>query len=312
MKRRSFIAGSSALALNIWYSPDALPVSKDKMDRIAMGTVLFRYRFNQTKPKEMAEISNELRLTDVPAYYRKRFQIRRLEFWSNHFESLEPAYLKTVRDSISKAGCSLVNVQVDSSYDLASLKEEERLRSLEHVKQWIDAVAFLGSECVRINPGSANGSPEKSMESMKAVNDYARSKKLILLTENHFGIEMNPDLHLKINTAAGPSNIYTLPDFGNYPRDSMYESLEKIIPHAWLISAKAAQFNENMDHVSYDFDRCVKLAEKMGFKGIYSLEQWDGKYQNLDYEKVADWLIAHVKNNIKRIFSRNEKSLSIY
>jgi sugar phosphate isomerase/epimerase len=162
----------------------------------------------------------------------------------------------------------------------------------------MDAVAFLGSECVRINPGRANGSIEKSIASMKEVNQYAQQKKLILLTENHFGIEMNPELHLRIVQEAGPKNIYTLPDFGNYSQQARLDSLEKIMPYAYLISAKADGFNENMEHISYDFDKCVQLAERHGFKGIYSLEQWNSKYQNLDYEKVADWLIDHVTRNI--------------
>jgi sugar phosphate isomerase/epimerase len=161
----------------------------------------------------------------------------------------------------------------------------------------MDAVSFLGSRCVRINPGSANGSVDKSIESMKLVNQYAKSKNLILLSENHFGIEMNPDLHLRIVKEAGPGN-YTLPDFGNYPRATMYDSLEKILPHAYMISAKADAFNDTLEHTSYDFDRCVQMAEKAGFKGIYSVEQWNSKYMDVNFEKVADWLIDHVKANI--------------
>jgi len=133
---------------------------------------------------------------------------------------------------------------------------------------------------------------------MKEVNAYAKSKKLILLTENHFGIEMNPEVHLRINKEAGPKNIYTLPDFGNYPGSTRFQSLEKILPYAYLISAKVDTFNSNMEHVSFNFDQCVQLAEKCGFKGIYSVEQWSGKYMDTDIEKIGDWMIEHVKSNI--------------
>jgi sugar phosphate isomerase/epimerase len=303
MNRRDFVVKTSGLVASAWISSGFKPVFRDKMDRIALGTVLFRYRFKQTKPKELETITNELTLEAVPAYYKKRFGIRNLEFWSNHFESLEQPYLSRLKTAIKASSSRLINVQVDSAYDLAALDETERQRSLTHVKEWIDAVSFLGSTCVRINPGRANGSIDKSIESMKEVNQYAKSKKLILLTENHFGIEMNPDLHLRIVKEAGldgsgPKNIYTLPDFGNYSETARFDALEKIMPDAYLISAKAEGFNENLEHTSFDFDRCVKLAESHGFKGIYSLEQWSGKYQNLDYEKVADWLIEHVTRNI--------------
>jgi sugar phosphate isomerase/epimerase len=297
MNRRNFLIQSSGLALAVYTAPAAGLFSADKADRIALGTVTFRYRFKQTKPREITNLTNEVTLLDVPSWYRDRFKVRNLEFWSNHFESLEQSYLLQLKNKIKKAKAKLVNVQVDSSYDLASTSEEERQRSLKHVKEWMDAVSFLGSTCVRINPGRTNGSVDKSIESMKEVNAYAKSKKLVLLTENHFGIEMNPDTHLKINKDAGPG-IYTLPDFGNYPVATMFESLAKVLPYAYLVSAKAVSFNNNIEHVSYDFDKCVKMAEQSGFKGIYSVEQWSPGYQEIDHEKIAQWMIDHVKKNI--------------
>jgi sugar phosphate isomerase/epimerase len=301
MNRRSFLENSSKLALSVYVLPSfmkpLLPLVK--ADRIAMGTVLFRYRFQQTKPKEVTTIANELTLLEVPAYYRKRFGMRQLEFWSPHFVSLEPAYLQSLKAAIKKAGTTLVNIQADSDYDMAAINEDDRQKSLVHVKQWMDAAAFLGSECIRVNPGRAKGSVEQSIKSMKEINDYAKTKKLVLLTENHFGIEMNTDVHIRIIKEAGPDNIYSLPDFGNYPVATSMASLEKIMPYAYLISAKAMKFDDNIEHVSYDFDACVQLAERMGFKGIYSVEQWGSEYQTIDYDKVADWLVKHVRENIK-------------
>lgn len=298
MNRRSFVLNSSGLLFSIWTAPFNSLAFADKMDRIGMSTVIFRYRFRQTKPKEV-EMKNELKLLQVPEYYRDRFKLRNLEFWSNHFESLDESYLKELKNNVRKSKARLMNIQVDSSYNLASNEDGQRAQSMAEVKRWVDAAAYLGSKCVRVNPGSANGSVEKSIQSLKEVNQYAKSKKLVLLTENHFGIEMNTDVHLRILKEAGPDNIYTLPDFGNYPKSTMYQSLEKIMPYAYMISAKGDQFNTSIEHVSYDFDKCVQLAEQMGFKGVYSVEQWSGRFIDINYEKVADWLIEHVKQNIK-------------
>jgi sugar phosphate isomerase/epimerase len=267
-------------------------------DRVGMGTVIFRHRFEQTRPKGVTQSGNSLRLVDVPAYYRQRFAIRKLEFWSHHFESLEADYLLELRERVAAAGASLINVQVDGSYDLASTTEEERQRSLALVRKWIDAAALLGSRAVRVNPGRAGGSVDKSIASMKELNQYCISKRLPLLTENHFGLEMDPAVHLAIREAAGPENIHTLPDFGNYPVESMWDSLEKILPYAYLVSAKAVDFDAQGAHISYDFDRCVRLCERAGFKGIYLVEQWSRRDQDLDSEKIADWLLQRVRVNI--------------
>jgi sugar phosphate isomerase/epimerase len=267
-------------------------------DRLGMGTVIFRNRFEQTKPKSVARIPDPLTLLEVPAYYRSRFGIRQLEFWSHHFESLEKPYLLELRGRVQAAGAELINVQVDADYDLASTNEGERQRSLALVRQWIDAVALLGSRAVRINPGKTGGSVEKSIASMKDVNVHCLSKNLPLLTENHFGIEMDPDVHLRIRQAAGPDNIHTDPDFGNYPVETMWESLAKIIPYAYVVSAKAVDFDAQGAHVSYDFDRCVQMCERAGFKGVYLVEQWSRREQQLDAGKIADWLLARVRANL--------------
>jgi len=300
MHRRTFISRSGALALTAWLSPSfihAAPAASAN-PRVAMGTVLFRYRFKQTKPKELPELKNELTLLDTPAFLRDRFGISNIEFWSNHFESLDPAYLDSLKGKIKATGSTLVNVQIDSSYNLAASDEAERQQSLAEVKRWIDAVSAIGSQAIRINPGHAKGSVDQSIFSMKQVNAWCREKKLVLLTENHFGLEMDPDIHLRIIREAGPDNIHTLPDFGNYPDATRTASLAKILPHAWLISAKVVDFNGNMEHISFDFDACVRQAEGLGFKGLYSVEQWSPKFQDIDYEKVGDWLIEHVTKNV--------------
>ena len=296
MHRREFLLGSSSLVISVGLGPARAARSVD--DRIGMGTVIFRNRFEQTKPKGIAEINNPLTLLSVPAYYRERFGIRKLEFWSNHFESLEKPYLVEVRDRVKAARAELINVQVDAAYDLASTNEEERQRSLKTVRQWIDAAALLGSRAVRINPGRAGGSIERSVASLKEVNQYCISKRLPLLTENHFGLEMNPDVHLQLREAAGPKNIYTLPDFGNYPVETMWESLAKILPFAYVVSAKAVDFNAQGEHTSYDFDRCVQMCERAGFKGVYLVEQWSRREQEFDSEKIADWMLKRVRENL--------------
>jgi len=307
MNRRAFILKTAGLALTAYVSPSLVRASaaQDKTDRIAMGTLIMRYRFKQTRPKEMKTIPSELTLLDVPQYYRDRFKVRQIEFWSNHFESIEPNYLAKVLNSIKAADTKLVDVQFDFDYDLADPNESKREQSVKTVRQWIDACAFLGSECVRVNPGRPRGSVENSIKSLKEVAGYAKSKNITVITANHFGLEMNADTHVKIVKEVG-QNIYTEPDFGNYPHKTeaqtaaMFESLAKVIPYAYIISAKAEYFSPDVSkHTSYDFDKCVKMCEEAGFKGRYMVSQYADKYQPIDYEKAADWIIEHLKANMK-------------
>ena len=125
MHRRSFLIRTGSLALSAAVGPGTA-VAADPRERLGMGTVIFRNRFEQTKPKGAARVENPLSLLTVPAYYRDRFAVRQLEFWSHHFESLDRPYLEELRDRVQAAGAELINVQVDAAYDLASADEEER------------------------------------------------------------------------------------------------------------------------------------------------------------------------------------------
>ncbi len=309
MNRRNFIFYSSGLLLTVVSAPSFARrfASNDKMDRLAMGTLLWRYQFKETKPKEIPVIQNELTLLDIPEHHRDKFGIKKLEFWSEHFESLDQDYLVKLKEKIRSAGCQLLNVQFDSApfdrkdYDLASLDEGQRQDSIAHAKKWMDAAAFIGSKCVRVNPGRPKSPVEKSIASFKELVPYARSRNLTIITANHFGLETDPAKHIAVVTGAGPG-LYTEPDFGNYSSaPDMYDSLAKIIPFAYIISAKVVDFKETeggLDHISYDFDKCVRLAEGLGFKGTYMVAQWSGKYQNIANDKIANWTIEHIKTNM--------------
>jgi sugar phosphate isomerase/epimerase len=320
MKRSTFLSQTSTLALTAFAAPafarlpygDFFGAAKDKMDRIAMGTLVFRDRFKQTKPKGVLEIKNELTLLDIPQHHRDMYGVKKIEFWSEHFESFEPDYLNQLKAKIKASRSELLDIQFDSTpfdkagYDLSSTDEAKRKAGVEHVKKWMDVSSFLGSKCVRVNPGgragkNPSGTVENCIASFKELVPYAKSKNLTIITANHTGLELDADNHVDI--IKGTPGLYTEPDFGNYNNvNTMYDSLAKIIPYAYIVSAKTGNFtdtNGKLEHTSYDFDRCIRLSENLGFRGNYMVAQWSGYQPGIDYEKVAAWTIEHIKENIK-------------
>lgn len=71
-----------------------------------------------------------------------------------------------------------------------------------------------------------------------------------------------------------------------------------ILPYAYLVSAKAVDFDAQSKHISFDFERCVQMCERAVFEGFYLVEQWSRKDQDLDTEKIAEWLLERVRANI--------------
>lgn len=293
MNRRTFQKQLGLLTVGLTFRQMfASPSSNVAADRITMSTVNFRERFAQTKSKEASANLSPLTLLQVPQYFRERFGLQQVEFWSKHFESISPAYLKDLNGALTKSKSRLVNIQFDEDYQIGSPDEAIRNKSLKLAMDWVDAAKFLGSGAIRVNPG--NGEVEHAITSLKKINEACKSKGLILMTENHFGIEMNPDVHLRIVREVG-DNMYTLPDFGNYDNDVRYSALKKIMPFAYQVSAKTMAFDEALNHVTFDFDQCMKICVDSGFKGIYSVEQWSREPIKENDEAIADWMIGRIK-----------------
>lgn len=261
-------------------------------DRITMSTVNFRERFAQTKTRDARFNSAPLTLLRVPEYFKERFDLSQVELWSKHFESIDQKYLKDLKTALAKSKSKLVNIQFDEDYQIGSPDESIRKKSIDLALKWLDAAKFLGSGAFRVNPG--NGEVDHAIKSLKIINEACKSKGLVLMVENHFGMEMNPDVHLQIVRGVG-ENIYTLPDFGNYSNEARYEALKKIMPYAYQVSAKTMAFDEKLNHVSFDFDQCMKICVDGGFKGIYSVEQWSREFIDTNDEAIADWMIAKIK-----------------
>jgi sugar phosphate isomerase/epimerase len=295
MHRRAFNKNLFILAAGSM-SLSAFAEKKSK-DRLAMSTVNFRERFLQTMSAQSKEAQRyrPLVLTDVPSYFRDRFGLKQVEFWSKHFESVEAPYLKELKKSLKKSKSQLINIQFDEDYQIGSPDKVLREKSIALALKWVEASKILGSGAIRVNPGT--GEAAHAIQSLKIINEACKKRGLILMVENHFGMEMDPALHVRIVKEVG-QNAYTLPDFGNYNDATRYNNLYKIIPYAYQISAKTMAFDKDLNHTSYDFDNCMLIARELAFKGIYSVEQWSREFVKESDEAIADWMISRIKGHL--------------
>jgi len=297
MKRRNFLGRSSMVAGGFLMGPSIFVKGTiaDPMSRIGITTVVFRNQFVSTNPNV---VTNELTLKDIPQYYSERFGIHNLEFWSEHFESREPSYLKELKNSMVKEHSTLINIQVDTpGKDMSDPNDGNSELAVQEIKEWIDVGKFLGSKMVRAS--FMHSSFDEGVRSLKILVDYASSKGIILLAENHFDLLSIPENHLSVAEQIKSKNFGLLADFGNYPETvDRYSALKMIAPYTRLVSAKTHAYDDNYNHTSFDFDRCVRIMEEGGFRGIYSLEQWENGPLDYNFEKIVDWMIEHVTANL--------------
>ena len=296
MKRRNFLQTSGMVTGAILAGPSILSscTGSDPMSRIGLTTVVFRNRFLSTNPDASGEL---LSLNLIPEYFQDRFGIYQPEFWSEHFESREPSYLKDLKKALDKARCTLINIQADTpGKDMSDPEDGNSELAVQEIKEWIDVGALLGAKMVR---GSfLRHSMEEGIKSARKLTDYAAGKGISFLCENHFDLMSEPEKHVRIAKEVNSKNFGLLADFGDYPETTdKYKALAMIAPYTSLVSAKTHGFDQNYEHTGFDFDRCVRIMEEGGFTGIYSLEQWEDGLPDYDFERIVDWMIEHVQSN---------------
>ncbi len=298
MERRHFIKTATLSGTGLAAFPTVFmkPVVTNRMERIGLTTVVFRNRFKATSPKNTT-LLDELTLSEIPGYFADRFGIHNVELWSRHFESQNPSYLKDIKKNLKKHNSKLIDIQVDINNDPSDPDEEIRKKGVLEMKEWVEVGKALDTKYIRISP--MKKSYEKSVESIKEIFKYSKGRGIIALVENHNDMYSKLENHMKILQEIPDEKFGLLADFGNYPNDvDKYDALKQIAPYTKLISAKTQDFDAQFNHISYDFGRCVKIFEDVGYKGIYSLEQWGKANPDYDYEKISDWMIEAVKNHL--------------
>lgn len=312
MKRRDFLQRSGLAMAASMTSPllqrtglaGTIPqVPAEKMKRIGCTTVCFRLRFPQTRPKNQSPTEPDLSLLEVPALFAEKLGVHNVELWSRHFAEHTPAYCAKMRRAVEKAGSTVCNIQMDEpGYNLSHPDKAERLKSVQFCKEWMDRAAACGATSMRANTGGDRKGPPFDVavtgDSFAQLAEHGEKIGVKILIENHGGHSSVPENVAAIVKTVDSPWCRTLPDLGNIPRDFSQEQREaflaKIFPWAHLVSAKGMVFDEQYKHVTYDIGRCVKLGESMGFKGIYSAEQWAPGYVPPDPFKAVQTIIGDV------------------
>ncbi len=84
----------------------------------------------------------------------------------------------------------------------------------------------------------------------------------------------------------------------NYTLDQRKVFPAKFYPYAHSIATKGMDFDEAGNHTTYDLEALIRHARDLGFKGIYSVENWGPRpIQCNDYTAIRTILRA-VLNNI--------------
>jgi sugar phosphate isomerase/epimerase len=289
MKRRTFIeavAGVGAASL--------LMGASDPGARIGVSTWSLHPYFKATHravpgtpPQE-----GDLKLLDFFALVKERWGVVNYEVVNTHFDSREPVHLADIRAALGASGGRIYNMPCDiPKTSLSDDDDTKRAAAVAAVKQWIDVAVSVGSPSIRCNTG--NGTLGQAIKSYSELAEYGQSRNVRVTIENHGGLSGDPANIVELIKSVGNPVMGACPDFGNgfKTEAARHAGLAALFPYAKVCHAKTLEFNDKGEMTSFDFPACIKLAEKSGFKGMYSIE-YEGSG---DPMQGVTWTIALLK-----------------
>jgi sugar phosphate isomerase/epimerase len=289
--RRRFLAEAAGSAAGVLFWPglktafaaDSGPQMRfpaAPRERIAIASYPFRDFIAGRNDKAG---SGKMDLKEFAAHVSAKFNIKKIEPWSEHFRSLEKGYLEELRAAVAKAGGAIVNIAVDGEHSPYAADSAEREKAVAFSKQWIDAAVAIGSPSVRTNiPPAKDSKPdvERTAESLKRVAEYGAVKNVVVNLENDNPVSEDPFFLVKVIEKVNSPWLHALPDFANtlaaFEEEYAYKGIDAMFGKAYNIShVKETEVGDGKDKIAHvDLSRTFAMAQKHGYKGYFSME-WD-------------------------------------
>lgn len=227
--------------------------------------------------------ANEMTNLQFPVVARE-MGIMGVEYVNQFFKdkAKDEKYLAELKKICKNEGVESVLIMCDGEGTVGHPEKEERIKTVENHKKWIDAAAFLGCHSIRVNAGSKGTFEEQqklAADGLHMLCEYGDTKKINVIVENHGGLSSNGDWLAGVMKMVNHKRVGTLPDFGNFIIDRQtgeefdrYKGMELLMPYAKGVSAKSNNFDAEGNETKSDFYRIMKIVQDSGFKGYVGIE----------------------------------------
>ncbi|OUU19723.1 MAG: hypothetical protein CBC08_06600 [Flavobacteriaceae bacterium TMED48] len=159
--------------------------------------------------------------------------------------------------------------------DIGDADIKKRKKALATYKYWVDVAQKLGCKAMRNVCGEFITIPHKekltyAIEGVKELGDYAGSKGLDLLIENHNGYSSDPKWMIDLMENVNLKNVGVLGDFTNWTLErnpdtfypDPYQGIELLSPYIRAVSAKSETFLDSGEETTTDYKRMFKILQK--------------------------------------------------
>jgi len=223
---------------------------------------------------------SKMDLKNFVVFVKSRFNINKIEPWSEHFRSLDAKYLNELRAMVEKSGGAIVNIAVDGEHSPFAVDKGEREKAVTLSKQWIDVAAAVGSPSVRTNmPPARDSKPDldRAAESLLRVAEYGAAKNILVNLENDNPLSEDPFFIVSVIEKVNSPWLHTNPDFANTlaagKTEYAYKGIAAMFQHAYSIChVKAMEADEKGQLVHVDLAKTFGILKNSNYKGYCSME----------------------------------------
>jgi sugar phosphate isomerase/epimerase len=247
-----------------------------------------------------------LRLSEFPARAKEFFGVDAIETVAFQFAGLDDPELDLFAAALDASGVRLVNACIDAG-DLAEVDNDKRAADIKLIQRWIERFTAMGSQFVRVNPGSpfsphhGDNPPAHLIDALAEVGAFANEHRTRLLVENHGGPSSNPVWMKQLLDAVGRNACGLLLDLGNFDvltaqlapvlfgnpngqQDDLtdlfanldladlYDGIESLAAHAEVVSLKAHHVSADGAVGPVDLQRALGILTAHGYAGPLSVE----------------------------------------
>jgi len=219
-------------------------------------------------------------LKNFVSFVKSKFNISKIEPWSEHFRSLDAKYLNDLRSAVEKSSGAIVNIAVDGAHSPYALDKAEREKAISFSKQWIDVAVTIGSPSIRTSmPPAKDSSPDlnRAADTFLRVAEYGAAKNILVNLENDNSVSEDPFFIVSIIEKVNNPWLHTNPDFANTlmtgKTEYAYKGIEAMFKHAYSIChIKAMEADEKGQLVRVDMAKTFGILKTSNYKGYCSME----------------------------------------
>jgi sugar phosphate isomerase/epimerase len=249
-------------------------------DRIAVASYPFREVIAGAHEKPGGSTVSKMDLKNFVVFVKSKFNVNKIEPWSEHFRSLDRKYLNDLHSVVEGSGGAIVNIAVDGEHSPFALDKAEREKAVSFSKQWIDAAVSVGSPSVRTNmPPAKDSKPDldRAADSLLRVAEYGAEKNILVNLENDNPQSEDPFFIVSVIEKVNSPWLHTNPDFANTlvtgHTEYAYKGIVAMFKHAYSIChVKAMEADEKGQLAYVDLARTFGILKDSNYQGYCSME----------------------------------------